>query len=166
MDRRTFLAEGLIGVTALLTKTGIPPQIRPTEEGMWVAPVLKVDHPNGNKRIYPMPLVENLIWSWDYKNVKLGQLGMPEDGLIHIAEVSHRIVSVYVMGDYLMAEISITNTPKGEILKKLLEEDADKVAFRTMGVGSGKVDDNGCLVIDMYELTGINALLIHEAVTL
>jgi len=151
IDRREFLTEIAVGCLAmpLLTKPEINGNYLKTE-------VLRVDHVNGNKRIYPRKVVEKAIAD---KQQLLGEFWTDgvhrKEGTIHFANVSHEIKNLYLEDDCLMADIQILQTPRGRILKDLLQE----TAFRPFGIGSGKVNDDGIFVInDNYKLISIDAM--------
>jgi len=58
----------------------------------------------------------------------------------------------------LMGEGEILNTPHGKILKSLLN-DGVRVGISSRGVGNGRVDENGILVIDEnYKLITFDAV--------
>lgn len=178
IDRRTFLSESLIGgVSALLignielhaeqVKSGVP-NVVPMENGHWLATVLRADHPNGNKRIYPKEILERVVeqFRWDGIATSTGQFGMPEDGIIRISEMTHAIMDLHMEDNYLVAEIAVMDTPQGKILKQLLTDRLDVVAFRTMGVGFGEMNNDGCLELANFQLTGIHAVSANEAAAL
>jgi len=52
----------------------------------------------------------------------LGVLGEPRnEGSIDIAEISHAITNIRMDGDKMVADFKILSTPKGNILRQLLE---------------------------------------------
>ena len=168
MDRRTFLAETLAGAAGCFF---------PVENLLADVPlrsehlIARADRINGNKRIYPKALLERVVA--DFKAMPprslMGELGQKEDSIIHFANVSHMIVDLKLsdfgpqLGHHLIAEIELLATPCGTILKKLMQSPGT-VAFRTCGVGSGRVNEDGVLVIgDSYKMITINALPAKEA---
>ena len=117
MDRRTFLSETLIGgISALLignvklraeqVKSSVP-NVVPMQNGHWLATVLRAEHPNGNKRIYPRKILEKVVEKFhcDGIGTTAGQLGMTTDGLIHCKDMSHLVMDLYMKNDCLVAEI-------------------------------------------------------------
>lgn len=178
MDRRAFLTETLIGgVGSLLlgniklraeqVRSGVP-NVVPMENGHWLATVLRADHPNGNKRIYPKEILEKVIeqFRWDGIATTTGQLGMPQDGIMRLSEMSHMVINLHMEEDYLVAEIAVMDTPQGKVLKQLLNDNPNTVAFRTMGVGFGEMNDDACLELASFQLTGIHAVSAGEAAAL
>lgn len=116
---------------------------------------------NKNKRIYPYAILEN--------NVKMlkpiiearglvGELDHPTDSIIHFEKCSHVITKLWWEGNNLMGEGEILNTPHGRILKSLLA-DGVRVGISSRGVGNGRSDENGILVIgESYKLITFDAV--------
>jgi hypothetical protein len=177
IDRRTFLSESLIGgISALLVgniklcadrvKSGVP-NVVAKKNGRWLAAILRADHPNGNKRIYPREILEKVVERFHRDGITtIGQFGMPKDGIIRINDMSHMVMDLQMKDDYLVAEIAVMDTPQGKILNQLLRSFGDVVAFRTAGVGFGETNDDGCLEIASFQLAGIHAIPASEAAAL
>lgn len=110
---------------------------------------------NKNKRIYPYGVLdENIIRLQEAVTDRrlVGELDHPTDSIIHFANASHVVTKLWWDGNVLMGEGEILNTPHGKVLKALLE-DGVKVGISSRGVGSGKVNENGILVIgESYKL--------------
>lgn len=116
---------------------------------------------NKNKRMYPFGVLD--------ENVKklspiiearglVGELDHPTDSIIHFEKASHVITRLWWEGNNLMGEGEILNTPHGRILKSLLN-DGVRVGISSRGVGNGKVDDSGILVIgESYKLITFDAV--------
>lgn len=82
----------------------------------------------------------------------VGELDHPEDSIIHFEKASHVITKLWWEGNILMGEGEILNTPHGKILKALIH-DGVRVGVSSRGVGNGKVNENGVLVInESYKL--------------
>jgi hypothetical protein len=77
----------------------------------------------------------------------VGELDHPEDSIVHFEKASHVITKLWWEGNVLMGEGEILNTPHGKILKALIN-DGVRVGVSSRGVGNGKVNENGVLVID------------------
>lgn len=146
------------------------------------AQVIEFDKPNLNRRIYPSSLAKSILAFYNSLppsgRCMVGMLDNPADSSIHFAEVSHVVTKLWVEqsdfggnkpvgllpGSKLMCEIETLDTPCGKVLRKLLTEHPESVAFRPMGVGSGQVNQDGFLVIgDSYKFITINAVAAHEA---
>ena len=116
---------------------------------------------NKNKRIYPfavldenikklMPIVQN--------RGLIGELDHPTDSIIHFEKCSHVVTKLWWEGNNLMGEGEILNTPHGKILKSLLN-DGVRVGISSRGVGNGRSDENGILVIgESYKLITFDAV--------
>lgn len=82
----------------------------------------------------------------------IGELDHPTDSIIHFEKASHVITKLWWEGKKLMGEGEILNTPHGKILLSLIN-DGVRVGMSSRGVGTGKTDENGILVIsENYKL--------------
>lgn len=119
------------------------------------------DAVNKNKRLYPRDVLE--------ENVKkllpviearglVGELDHPSDSIVHFEKCSHVVTKLWWEGQNLMGECEILNTPFGRILKALLN-DGVRVGISSRGVGNGRTDENGILVIgESYKLITFDAV--------
>jgi hypothetical protein len=92
---------------------------------------------NLNGRIYANN--ENLreqIEQFNNKGDRFGQIGFPDGDISITGTVSHSIRNVRIEDDKVMGEITILNTPHGEILKQLI----DTVVFRPCSMGNINAD--------------------------
>lgn len=110
---------------------------------------------NKNKRIYPYGVLdENLKKLLPIVEARglVGELDHPTDSIVHFEKCSHVITKLWWEGNNLMGEGEILNTPHGRILKTLLA-DGIRVGISSRGVGNGRSDENGILVIgESYKL--------------
>jgi hypothetical protein len=116
---------------------------------------------NKNKRMYPFDVLD--------KNIKkmgeiiehgglVGELDHPTDSIIHFANSAHKITKLWWEGNTLMGEGIILNTPMGKVLKSLIN-DGVRVGISSRGVGNGKVNEEGILVIgESYKLITFDAV--------
>jgi hypothetical protein len=115
----------------------------------------EADAENKNKRIYPFSVLdENVKKLGDVIGDRrlVGELDHPTDSILHFANASHLITKLWWEGNTLMGEGEILNTPHGKVLKALIS-DGVKIGISSRGVGNGKVDENGVLVIsENYKL--------------
>lgn len=121
----------------------------------------EADAVNKNKRSYPYTVLES--------NVKrlsetigsgglVGELDHPTDSIIHFANCSHKINKLWWEGKVLMGEGTILNTPAGKILRSILESGV-RVGISSRGVGNGRVNEEGILVIgESYKLITFDAV--------
>lgn len=116
---------------------------------------------NKNKRSYPFSVLdENVKKLQEVVSCRglIGELDHPTDSIIHFEKASHVVTRLWWEGHNLMGEGEILPTPAGEILKALIGSGV-RVGISSRGVGSGKVDENGILVIsDSYKLITFDAV--------
>jgi hypothetical protein len=121
----------------------------------------EADAINKNKRSYPFAVLD--------ANVKklletiasgglIGELDHPTDSIIHFTNASHKVSKLWWEGKKLMGEGIILNTPSGKVLRALLN-DGVRVGISSRGVGNGKVNEEGILVIgESYKLITFDAV--------
>lgn len=116
---------------------------------------------NKNKRMYPYDVLnENIGRLQEAINDRrlVGELDHPTDSIIHFANTSHVVTKLWWEGNTLMGEGDILNTPSGMILKSLIDGGV-KVGISSRGVGNGKVNEDGILVIgESYKLITFDAV--------
>lgn len=116
---------------------------------------------NKNKRIYPYDvLAENVSRLQEAISDRrlLGELDHPADSIIHFANASHIVTKLWWDGNVLMGEGEILTTPSGEVLRRIIN-DGVKVGISSRGVGNGKVNEEGILVIgESYKLITFDAV--------
>lgn len=121
----------------------------------------EADAINKNKRTYPYTVLDDNV-----KNLQeaikggglIGELDHPTDSIVHFANASHKITKLWWEGKTLMGEGVILNTPHGKILKALIN-DGVRVGISSRGVGNGKVNEDGILVIgESYKLITFDAV--------
>jgi hypothetical protein len=116
---------------------------------------------NKNKRIYPYDVlndnVKRLLESVRGRRL-IGELDHPTDSIVHFANASHVVTKLWWEGNTLMGEGEILRTPNGEVLRALIQ-DGIPIGISSRGVGNGKVNENGILVIgDSYKLITFDAV--------
>lgn len=106
------------------------------------------DKPNANKRIYPYETLFEQIRRYIDGPVKerraFGELDHPESSQINLKNVSHNIIDVWWNGKDVFGKVEILDTPSGNILKKLFENNLTVgISSRAMGsvtpIGEGLV---------------------------
>lgn len=116
---------------------------------------------NKNRRVYPHSVLdENVKKLHEMVSQRglVGELDHPTDSIIHFEKASHVVTRLWWEGNNLMGEGEILPTPCGEILKALINSGV-RVGISSRGVGSGKVDENGILVIgESYKLITFDAV--------
>lgn len=121
----------------------------------------EADAVNKNKRTYPYGVLDDNVKSLQ-EAIKggglIGELDHPTDSIVHFANASHKITKLWWEGKTLMGEGVILNTPHGKILKALIN-DGVRVGISSRGVGNGKVNEDGILVIgESYKLITFDAV--------
>jgi hypothetical protein len=116
---------------------------------------------NKNKRMYPYAVlndnVKRLTEALRDRRL-IGELDHPTDSIVHFTTASHLISKLWWEANTLMGEGEILNTPHGKVLRALLN-DGVKVGISSRGVGNGKVNENGILVIgESYKLITFDAV--------
>ena len=116
---------------------------------------------NKNKRMYPFAVLDS--------NVKklvpaisegglIGELDHPTDSIVHFKDSSHKITKLWWDGNTLMGEGMILSTPGGRIFRALIN-DGVRIGISSRGVGNGKVNEEGILVIgESYKLITFDAV--------
>ncbi len=116
---------------------------------------------NKNKRMYPWDILdENVVRLKESITDRrlVGELDHPTDSIIHFSNASHVVTRLWWEGNVLMGEGEILNTPSGQILKNLIDSGV-KVGISSRGVGNGKVNEDGILVIgESYKLITFDAV--------
>lgn len=88
----------------------------------------------------------------------LGECDHPTDSIIHFANASHKLTKLWWEGNILMGEGAILSTPMGMLLRSLIN-DGVRVGMSSRGVGNGKVNEEGVLVIgETYKLITFDAV--------
>lgn len=116
---------------------------------------------NGNGRIYKREILENAVNIYNEKYVKtrqaLGQLNHPNYPFPDPAEAAIRITEIEMQGNDVIGKALVLNTPKGQIIKGLLEG-GFALGVSTRGLGS-LVEKNGSKhVQDDFMMTAIDAV--------
>lgn len=110
---------------------------------------------NKNKRMYPYGVLDENIEKLQEAIADrrlIGELDHPTDSIIHFANASHVVTKLWWDGNVLMGEGEILSTPMGKVLQHLVE-DGIKIGISSRGVGNGKVNEDGILVIgESYKL--------------
>lgn len=121
----------------------------------------EADAVNKNNRKYTKSILEQNV-----KGLKeilengglVGELDHPSDSIVHFTNASHKITKLWWEGNVLMGEGVILSTPSGKVLQALIS-DGVRIGMSSRGVGNGKVDSSGVLVIgESYKLITFDAV--------
>lgn len=116
---------------------------------------MQADITNGNQRIYPLTEIKLAVESVN-KRIKdglsvYGELNHPENLNIDLNNVSHIITEMGVQGTNAVGKAKILNTPKGQIVKAILEG-GGKLGVSSRGSGNvveGKVSGFNLVTVDI-----------------
>lgn len=128
-----------------------------------VGPVMVVDKPNLNHRIYPKAVFEKALKEYEEKYVKdrraLGEFGLGGDSVVHLDRVSHLVTAFFWEGNTLNAEIEVLDTPQGKVLRDLLEKDINLTVV-PRGIGSLKKNEETGVyeVQEDYEISSFDVI--------
>ena len=106
--------------------------------------------PNANNRIYPRPILEREDKKYQElitDRRSLGELDHPDSPIVQLENVSHLVTGTGWDGENLIGEIEVLDTPKGQILGKLVDRDI-KLGISSRGLGSTSRTNEG---YDMVE---------------
>jgi hypothetical protein len=121
----------------------------------------EADAINKNKRLYPRNILESNVKRLGESIVSgglCGELDHPADSIVHFREAAHKITKLWWDGNVLMGEGVMLNTPNGKILRSLIN-DGVRIGISSRGVGNGKVNEDGVLVIgESYKLITFDAV--------
>ena len=109
---------------------------------------------NGNGRVYPRAILEREINSYR-KAIKegrtAGELDHPDDSVINLQKVSHKVTDCWWDGNNVMGKIQVLNTRVGQDLRALVEGGIG-VGISSRGLGSVKESQGQTLVEEDYQL--------------
>ena len=112
--------------------------------------IQKAQQPNANNRIYPRPILEREDAKYQElikERRSLGELDHPDSPIVQLENVSHLITETKWEGDDLVGTVEVLDTPKGQILEKLIGRDI-KLGISSRGLGSTSRTNEG---YDMVE---------------
>jgi hypothetical protein len=112
--------------------------------------VQKAQAPNANNRIYPKPILEREDAKYQElisERRSLGELDHPDSPIVQLENVSHLVTETKWDGNDLIGTVEVLDTPKGQILEKLIGRDI-KLGISSRGLGSTSRTNEG---YDMVE---------------
>ena len=100
---------------------------------------MQADVKNRNGRVYPLDILTKEVTKYNknfiQQNRAFGELGHPDGPTVNLERVSHMITSLTPDGKNFIGEAKIMETPKGKIVKNLMDEGA-KLGVSSRGMGS------------------------------
>jgi len=146
-----ILVERLSPVTANLMVV----ENQKTNESYLSGIFMQADILNGNQRVYPLSEIKSAV---DSVNKRIseglsiyGELNHPDNLNIDLNNVSHLITEMRVDGQNAIGKAKILNTPKGQIVKAILEG-GGKLGVSSRGSGNvveGKVNTFSLVTVDI-----------------
>ena len=125
---------------------------------LYVTGVLqRADAKNQNGRVYPVDVLKREAEKYMQNFVKqrraMGELDHPESSVVNLKNVSHNIVDMGWESKDLVGTVEILPTPRGNILKDLLQSGI-LLGISSRGLGSVKKDmrENADVVQDDFDL--------------
>lgn len=137
-----LITEELLGTTQTTIEESTEGKKNLYIEGIF----MQAEKKNKNGRIYPRGILENQVNLYNESFVKtnraLGELNHPQRPSVDPEFASHRIVELKREGDNFIGKALILNTPKGNIVRGLLEG-GTSIGVSSRGLGSVKTNKNG-----------------------
>jgi len=112
------------------------------------------DTMNGNGRVYPLNTLQREVEKYSTlikENRAVGELDHPDDSVINLKNVSHKVTGCWWDGNNVMGKIQVLDTPSGGILKALVGGGV-KLGISSRGMGSVTEQQGKTLVEDDYQL--------------
>ena len=114
----------------------------------------EADRPNGNKRKYPMGVMEREVGKYKQivdDNRALGELDHPDSSIVNLANVSHMVIDIWMEGPKVMGKCKVLDTPAGQILRSLVDAGV-KIGISSRGMGSVSERMGETIVEDDFRL--------------
>lgn len=116
---------------------------------------------NGNGRKYSRSVMESAVQQYNdqyvSRNRAIGELNHPDRPFPDVAEAAIRIVELKMNGNDVMGKALVLNTPKGQIIKGLLEG-GFALGVSTRGLGTLKESGGVKHVQPDFRMTAIDAV--------
>jgi hypothetical protein len=112
--------------------------------------IQRAEAKNQNGRVYPKEVLEREIENYQKvvrDNRALGELDHPEDSVVNLKNVSHIMTSIWWDGDNVMGKCKVLDTPSGQILKSLVNQNVT-LGISSRGMGSVHEDKMGNTVVE------------------
>ena len=112
---------------------------------------MQAEKKNRNGRVYPKKVLYGAVEKYLDEQVKtgraVGELDHPDSPIVQLENVSHLVTETKWDGESLLGEIEVLDTPKGQILGKLVDRGI-KLGISSRGLGSTSRTNEG---YDMVE---------------
>ena len=151
MNKGLVLIEQLSPIAANLMVV----ENQKTNESYLSGIFMQADIVNGNQRVYPLSEIKNAVEGVNKKISEgytiYGELNHPDNLSIDLNNVSHIITEMRCEGANAIGKAKILNTPKGQIVKAILEG-GGKLGVSSRGSGNvveGKVNTFSLVTVDI-----------------
>ena len=115
----------------------------------------KWDEKNANGRIYPKDILLREVAKYRQRikeNRSTGELDHPDDPMISLSNVSHRVLDVWTKDNGVYGKVEVLNTPSGNILRELFKAGIS-LGISSRGLGSlKKIDESTTQVQEDFDL--------------
>lgn len=109
----------------------------------------RADEVNANGRVYPKKILENQLEKYQKLikgNASTGELDHPDNAIVSLANVAHRIVEAFWDSDNIIGRVQVLNTWAGQQARALLE-DGITLGISSRAIGSTKRSTDGYDVV-------------------
>lgn len=134
----------------MLKESALDPQKRLIVSGI----LQTADAKNANDRIYSRAILEREAVEFQKKideGTNGGELDHPDSPIVELKTVSHKVNKIWWDGDNLMGEVTILNTPMGQIAKEIVSAGM-KLGISSRGMGSVSRTDEALMVNEDFSL--------------
>ncbi len=117
-------------------------------------PLQKANTLNQNGRVYPLDVLQREVKNYQKfidEGRALGELDHPDSSVVSLANVAHCVREAYMDGDTVFGTIEVLDTPKGKILRSLIESGI-KIGISSRGVGTTRRRGDHQQVQDDFQL--------------
>jgi len=109
---------------------------------------------NGNGRVYPHDILLREVKNYQKvvaENRAVGELDHPDESVVNLRNVSHKITEIRMEGKSVMGKIKVLDTPSGNILRSLVDSGV-QLGISSRGLGSVTEAKGSVTVNDDFQL--------------
>tara|TARA_R100000808_G_C2146075_1_gene153963 strand:- start:305 stop:913 length:609 start_codon:yes stop_codon:yes gene_type:complete len=114
----------------------------------------RANTPNGNGRVYSEGILKREVESYQKavkENRALGELDHPDNSVVSLERVSHKVTSIWMEGNDVYGKIQVLNTSAGQTLRALVDGGCS-VGISSRGLGSVTERGGQTIVEDDFQL--------------
>ena len=120
----------------------------------------ELDHPNHNGRIYDSNMMKEAIEKFNKEGIKICELRPDYENFFshNLSNTAGKVENIWVENNQVFGKIELLDTPKGKVVKELINEGHEfKLNPRILGnkvpvldeEGNQKIDEDGNPIYDM-----------------